>query len=390
MNEPEHMSLFWHPPVPKLDERTLRTHYICNECGEAFMVLQDLQQHIQRKTAWSNKSLVRARLNVFVDGRSWQEGIVTSFRRGKHHVHFYLLGEKRWLVMAKTLFYIIYQPSDGQLSTRGVGEVKQDDGGASIDDDDEWLYIEDISLDYAFTQSVLFKVYGSTIQETGYRTRGHNSLTKADRKHALNSKGSFLYGEFLPRGVDKALRENRLNAASARTLYDLGMGIGKVVMQAFLQFRNLVYVYGVELSHGRFKIAEEAALRMMPDVTVGLHDGEGENGSSCAAAAGSSNSRKRVLHMVQGDLLDTPHIHCADIVMLETDFPPEMHDDLCAILSKMKRGSRTLTYLDMKKLYGEFKSPVFSQLEINKAPTDRYPTSWSMQRGHRFYLWRKV
>lgn len=158
MNEPEHMSLFWHPPVPKLDERTLRTHYICNECGEAFMVLQDLQQHIQRKTAWSNKSLVRARLNVFVDGRSWQEGIVTSFRRGKHHVHFYLLGEKRWLVMAKTLFYIIYQPSDGQLSTRGVGEVKQDDGGASIDDDDEWLYIEDISLDYAFTQSVLFKV----------------------------------------------------------------------------------------------------------------------------------------------------------------------------------------------------------------------------------------
>lgn len=261
------------------------------------------------------------------------------------------------------------------------------------------------------------QVYGSTIQETGYRTRGHNSLTKADRKHALNSKGSFLYGEFLPRGVDKALRENRLNAASARTLYDLGMGIGKVVMQAFLQFRNLVYVYGVELSHGRFKIAEEAALRMvellgrnsfsvehipgksiivterdseMPDVTVGLHDGEGENGSSCAAAAGSSNSRKRVLHMVQGDLLDTPHIHCADIVMLETDFPPEMHDDLCAILSKMKRGSRTLTYLDMKKLYGEFKSPVFSQLEINKAPTDRYPTSWSMQRGHRFYLWRKV
>ena len=31
--------------------------------------------------------------------------------------------------------------------------------------------------------------------------------------------------------------------------------------------------------------------------------------------------KARVLHMVQGDLMDTPHIHCADIVMLETDFP---------------------------------------------------------------------
>ena len=41
------------------------------------------------------------------------------------------------------------------------------------------------------------------------------------------------------------------------------MGTGKVVIQAFLQFRNLNYVYGVELSIGRYKIAEEAVLSMV-------------------------------------------------------------------------------------------------------------------------------
>ncbi len=30
---------------------------------------------------------------------------------------------------------------------------------------------------------------------------------------------------------------------------------------------------------------------------------------------------RRVLHLMHGDLLLTPHIHGADIVMLETDFP---------------------------------------------------------------------
>jgi hypothetical protein len=46
---------------------------------------------------------------------------------------------------------------------------------------DEWVYVEDISLDFAFAQSVLFKVFGGVIQETGHKTRGHVSLTDEDR-----------------------------------------------------------------------------------------------------------------------------------------------------------------------------------------------------------------
>ena len=59
------------------------------------------------------------------------------------------------------------------------------------------------------------------------------------------------------------------------------------------------------------------------------------------------------------------------------------------MLNNVKCGARSLTYLDLRKLYGH-QEHYFRQLEVNKAQTDRYATSWSMQRGHRFFLWKKV
>ena len=52
---------------------------------------------------------------------------------------------------------------------------------APIDDMDQWVYVEDISLDYAFVQSVLFKIAGGSIQETGHKTKGHACLTDGDK-----------------------------------------------------------------------------------------------------------------------------------------------------------------------------------------------------------------
>ena len=66
-----------------------------------------------------------------------------------------------------------------------------------------YVYCEDISLDYTFAQSVLFKIYGNAIQETGHLTKGHTCLTDADRLNAQYVKGSLLYGELLPRGANK-------------------------------------------------------------------------------------------------------------------------------------------------------------------------------------------
>lgn len=41
------------------------------------------------------------------------------------------------------------------------------------------------------------------MQETGHRTKGHLSLTEDDRETAKSTRCSLLYGELLPRGVNK-------------------------------------------------------------------------------------------------------------------------------------------------------------------------------------------
>lgn len=79
------------------------------------------------------------------------------------------------------------------------------------------------------------------------------------------AKGSLLYGELLPRGVNKAMGPTHLDAAKARTVFDLGMGTGKVAMQVFLQFPNLTRVYGIELSQARFTLGEAVSL-LLADV----------------------------------------------------------------------------------------------------------------------------
>lgn len=94
-----------------IDEQ-IKSHFICNECGYATNSLPDLQLHLQRKTAWSNQSLVGCRINCLVDMKEWHEGLVTQYHKsGKHFVEFRLLQERRWLIMKKVTFYIIERPA---------------------------------------------------------------------------------------------------------------------------------------------------------------------------------------------------------------------------------------------------------------------------------------
>lgn len=105
----------------------------------------------------------------------------------------------------------------------------------------------------------------------------------------------------------------------------------------------------------------------------------------------NKNGRKRrTLKLEFGNMFDVKNIRTADIVMLETDIPNELHRDLCLLLSNMKLDSRTLTYLDLRKTWSNNIYFPYRQLENNKNLSDRFPTSWSVQRGHHFYVWNKV
>ena len=57
---------------------------------------------------------------------------------------------------------------------------------------------------------------------------------------------------------------------------------------------------------------------------------------------------------------------------------------------QLKPGSRILSYLDFNKIWEHSHSPPFVQLESNRSLSDRYPTSWSVHRGHHFFIWVKA
>jgi hypothetical protein len=67
-----------------------------------------------------------------------------------------------------------------------------------------------------------------------------------------------LFGELLPDGVGRLLDREHLDIESASSLTDLGMGVGKLSLQAFLQYKNLQRVVAVECSSQRFRVATRA------------------------------------------------------------------------------------------------------------------------------------
>lgn len=208
--------------IPFVEDK-IRNCYLCGECGFACSSLVELRDHLVRKTAWSNSSLVGCRISCLLDNKEWHEGLVTQYHKsGKHSVEFRAIGEKRWLSMSKMAFYIIERNMEQSIEYKENEESASCRSGVPIDhsETESWSYFEDISIEFAFAQSVLFKVYGGVVQETGHKTKGHTSLTDRDRYLFLNfslivscldreiaktMKGSLLYGELLARGVNKVM-----------------------------------------------------------------------------------------------------------------------------------------------------------------------------------------
>jgi hypothetical protein len=114
-------------------------------------------------------------------------------------------------------------------------------------------------------ESTLARAYGTaSTAETGRNTVGHQCILSSEQE-ACNAKktGLLTYGELLPDGVSKLFDAEHLDVFNATTLLDLGMGTGKVLMQAFLAAPNdtptLRTLIGVELAESRFAFAEAAA-----------------------------------------------------------------------------------------------------------------------------------
>ena len=216
----------------------------------------------------------------------------------------------------------------------------------------------------------------------------------------------------MPAGVNKALNNSHLEANECKSLLELGSGLGKLALQAFYQYPNINRLVGVEFSVGRYRQAQRALQRLAAMYPTECKFFSCMDRQICCLEQFTSDpllgEEKHGAHTIEGRIgtrtihferfdffqLERSKIHDADIIIMEADIPQQKHKTLFSLLSAMKCGARLLSYIDLRTAWsaqGEFYGPLpFLQLPINKSPADRFPTTWSPERGHHFFLWRKL
>jgi hypothetical protein len=199
-----------------------------------------------------------------------------------------------------------------------------------------------------------------------------------------------LYGELLPDGVTKALGAEYLAAGSADTALELGMGTGKVALQAFLEFDNLTQIMGIELTRSRYILPQDALLRLVKIYPSAFKLDELNEGVSISIS--TCEGPRRCLTFRCGDMLEIPaeELQNAQIVMLEVCLPRVIWEGVSRLLNQLSDGTRILSLHDLCELW----SPAslvcpFHQREVNKSITDTFKSSWSESKGHHFFCYAK-
>jgi hypothetical protein len=91
-----------------------------------------------------------------------------------------------------------------------------------------------------------------------YRGVDGFSISQQEERDVRAARGSPLYGEITPMGVQRLLE--RLELGERDTFYDLGSGVGKVVLQAAMTVR-LRRCVGIELAGSRVRTARSQLRR---------------------------------------------------------------------------------------------------------------------------------
>ena len=257
--------------------------------------------------------------------------------------------------------------------------------------------------------------------DRGHQLDGHVCLGELDKKIENTVGGSLLYGEVLPEGVSKLCDFEHTHIMNALTVFDYGMGTGKLCVQIFFQFPHLVRVVGVEISPSRYDIAA-AALRRLARCRRGLAI-IADSRHSCVLID-TRGHRRRVLEFRCCDVFDSlhpqtlmaqgdPHYNeAADIIFMNTDFPAMCQENLGKLFHSVRNGCRIATYSDVKKEYQrlvrELKGkppsatsegsgsvlcratfPLWQHTVNVSAEEDRFRTTWSTKLGHHFHTWTK-
>jgi len=235
-----------------------------------------------------------------------------------------------------------------------------------------------------------------------------------DREAASKTDSSLCFGEVLPEGVSKMLDKDHLCASSAKVLYDLGMGLGKLAMQGFLEYPNLDKVVGVELAYSRCEKGKAALARLaemtpnegtswaltkpedgtfrLTETHTMLDSDSNQNDSKVVCRPGRSREektvRERILEFRRENFFQATDFKDADIIVCETKIRPSKFKELCLLLNSLKKGAKILAYENLDELYRTTKIEMPWRRLPTNTPDDLFPATWSAQGTH-FHLFEK-
>lgn len=235
---------------------------------------------------------------------------------------------------------------------------------------------------------------------------GYECLQATERTQAASLGSDLLYGELMPQGVAKALSPEHLDAPAATSFYDLGMGLGKFALLAFLSHPGLTRVVGVELAQSRYKLAVNALALLashnpslfriekpnadvvrlwMSSSAESVQDGKQPEGKSA-----SNKPAQRLLEFRRQNLYECED--ClgptgGDIVICELEIPASSWGRFTGILDRMKTGARLMMLKALPPIYAATQTP----MPFAKISLECFATTWDPKANSaRLGIFRKI
>lgn len=201
--------------------------------------------------------------------------------------------------------------------------------------------------------NVLFPINAENLMNDAYKSTSGFGITDEERKKVNDAGGDATYGEITFDGLATLLKE--LQLTDKDVFYDLGSGVGKVVVQVALT--TPATATGVELCPSR---AAKAAQIKNDLITRG------------------ALKNKKKLTFIEGNIMDVPLSDATVIFMCSTCFSPELMKKLTDKLARLKKGTRILT---LKELYPNKAFTLVKTLQV--------PMTWSSNSNVYWYELKK-